>query len=497
MSEIKSEKQLVLEYIKTFALEECLDEIVNDVVERRPPNPYVAIANAMEAKTLPEIIDVVITSNIISNGRGGVMAKVITNIGSFTGNCGFPANIESDDILQDFSAICDKVKEVLRNLDPRNLNGVDEALASIAEVNATPSISLALSVACCRAAARHNATPLYRYLANNAGGSNSINIPMPVPTVISRLVGSHEHDSISSQEVLIYPTSLTSLDNCLENTLKLANFITKKIEINKVPMTTYDVGCPRVIMPTITELVTYIKESITEAGVNGSMKMGIDMLSHKYADRNEEGVFQGPYFFDGPAADPIDSNTLAQVLSDLWKEHEIISIGDPTDSSDTQGIRTLLSSINELVSTIKEESSDKNAYAVKGVGGDTSCNIQIVVDVNNSCLTVDDIVRLDNDKVFNAIKVRLGKIGYVSKAIELCKAASGCGWTVIVAIDNDLAETTDTFLADFAVAVGAKQLCGGGYHSGEYSCKYNRLLEIKAEADEIPFVGKKFRRNVI
>ncbi len=494
MTEIKSEKQLVQEYIKTFALEECLDEIINDVVERRPPNPYVAIANAMEAKTLPEIIDVVMTSNIISNGQGGVTAKVITNIGSFTGTCGFSSNFESDDILQDFSAICDKVKEVLKNLDPRNLNGVDEALSSIAEVNATPSISLALSIACCRAAARHHAIPLYRYLANNAGGSNSMSIPMPVPTVISRLVGSYENDSIATQEVLIYPTTLSTLDNCLENTLKLTNFIKKKIEINKVAMSTSDVGSPRVVMPTITELVTYVKESIAEAGVNGSMKMGVDMQSYKYADRSEDGVFQGPYFFDGPAAESVDSSTLMQILSDLWKEYEIISIGDPADSSDTQGIRTLLSSINETVTTIKEESSDKNSYAVKGVGGDATCNVQVVVDVSNNCLTVDDVVRLDNDKVFNAIKIRLGKIGYVSKAIELCKAANNCGWTVIVAIDNDLAETSDTFLTDFAVAVGAKQLCAGGYLSGEYSCKYNRLLEIKAESEEIVFVGKKFRR---
>ena len=42
-------------------------------------------------------------------------------------------------------------------------------------------------------------------------------------------------------------------------------------------------------------------------------------------------------------------------------------------------------------------------------------------------------------------------------------------------------ETTDAFIADFAVAVGSGQIKAGAPCRGERLAKYNRLLEIEAE----------------
>ncbi len=43
MSEELSEQRLIEKYIQDFALEDCLDEILNGVVTERPDNPYTAI----------------------------------------------------------------------------------------------------------------------------------------------------------------------------------------------------------------------------------------------------------------------------------------------------------------------------------------------------------------------------------------------------------------------------------------------------------------------
>jgi hypothetical protein len=60
-----SERQVIEDYLKTFCLEELLDEILNGVITERPKNPYTAIAKACEEKSLPEILDISIVPYLV------------------------------------------------------------------------------------------------------------------------------------------------------------------------------------------------------------------------------------------------------------------------------------------------------------------------------------------------------------------------------------------------------------------------------------------------
>jgi enolase len=62
------------------------------------------------------------------------------------------------------------------------------------------------------------------------------------------------------------------------------------------------------------------------------------------------------------------------------------------------------------------------------------------------------------------------------KATALCKAA---GWRFI--ISHRSGETEDTFISDFAVAMGGGQIKTGSLCRSERIAKYNRLLEIERE----------------
>ena len=53
----ESERSIIENYLKEFAIQECLDEVVNELVEQRPKNPYMHISKFMETKTLGEILD--------------------------------------------------------------------------------------------------------------------------------------------------------------------------------------------------------------------------------------------------------------------------------------------------------------------------------------------------------------------------------------------------------------------------------------------------------
>ena len=65
------------------------------------------------------------------------------------------------------------------------------------------------------------------------------------------------------------------------------------------------------------------------------------------------------------------------------------------------------------------------------------------------------------------------------QAIELCRKA---GWGFVVS--HRSGETEDSFIADFAVAMGGGQIKTGSLCRSERMAKYNRLLEIEQELGE-------------
>ena len=86
--EDKSEREQVEDYIQQFSIESMLDEVLNGLLEDRPSNPYTALSKLIEAKTMPEIVDILVYPTICEGGRGGVEVKILTNLGEFSGKAG-------------------------------------------------------------------------------------------------------------------------------------------------------------------------------------------------------------------------------------------------------------------------------------------------------------------------------------------------------------------------------------------------------------------------
>ncbi|HKZ35337.1 MAG TPA: enolase C-terminal domain-like protein, partial [Patescibacteria group bacterium] len=82
-------------------------------------------------------------------------------------------------------------------------------------------------------------------------------------------------------------------------------------------------------------------------------------------------------------------------------------------------------------------------------------------------------------KACNAILVKPNQIGTISETIEVIKLCRSVGWKVIVS--HRSGETNDTFIADFAVGVGADYTKFGAPARGERVAKYNRLLAIESQ----------------
>lgn len=81
--------------------------------------------------------------------------------------------------------------------------------------------------------------------------------------------------------------------------------------------------------------------------------------------------------------------------------------------------------------------------------------------------------------VANAILIKPNQIGTVSETMDAINLARQHGYKVI--ISHRSGETTDTTIADLAVAVNADYIKTGSLSRGERVAKYNRLMEIEEE----------------
>lgn len=90
------------------------------------------MSKLIEAKTMPEIIEVTLVAVMVACSTWGVEATVNTNLGSFKGQCGLPFDIDNElPTIKDLSFAQEKVDNALKNLDPRKMEKVDDILSGL------------------------------------------------------------------------------------------------------------------------------------------------------------------------------------------------------------------------------------------------------------------------------------------------------------------------------------------------------------------------------
>jgi enolase len=100
-------------------------------------------------------------------------------------------------------------------------------------------------------------------------------------------------------------------------------------------------------------------------------------------------------------------------------------------------------------------------------------------------LFVTNVVRLRRgieNGVANSILIKVNQIGTLTETLETIDTARRAGYTTV--ISHRSGETEDPFIADLAVATGARQIKTGAPSRSERVAKYNRLLRIEEELGE-------------
>jgi enolase len=91
------------------------------------------------------------------------------------------------------------------------------------------------------------------------------------------------------------------------------------------------------------------------------------------------------------------------------------------------------------------------------------------------------------EKSCNAALIKLNQIGTVTETIDAIQLCRKAGWGIV--ISHRSGETEDSFIADFAVAMGGGQIKTGSLCRSERIAKYNRLLEIEDELGAAALFG--------
>jgi enolase len=86
-----------------------------------------------------------------------------------------------------------------------------------------------------------------------------------------------------------------------------------------------------------------------------------------------------------------------------------------------------------------------------------------------------------NEGVANSILIKLNQIGTLTETLDAMDMASRARYTSVVS--HRSGETTDTTIADLAVACNTGQIKTGSLARGERVAKYNRLLAIEEELE--------------
>lgn len=338
------------------------------------------------------------------------------------------------------------INDVLTGMDASDIYAVDAAMikadGTSDKSNLGANAILAVSIACCRAAAISLDIPLYRFL----GGVSGNRLPVPMMNILNG--GAHAANTVDVQEFMIMPVGAPTFKEALRWCSEVFHALAALLKKNGLATSVGDEGGFAPDLASDEEAIEYILNAVKAAGYEPGKDF---MLAMDAASSEWKGSKKGEYVLP-KAGTAYTSEELISHWEKLVDKYPIISIEDALDEEDWEGWQQL----------------------TKRLGG----KVQLVGDD----LFVTNTTRLSKGIELgcgNAILIKLNQIGSVSETLEAIKMAHKAGYTAISS--HRSGETEDTTIADLAVALNTCQIKTGAPSRSERVAKYNQLLRIEEE----------------
>jgi len=336
------------------------------------------------------------------------------------------------------------IREAIKGLDACRQADVDEAMLTKDGTENKSRLGanaiLGVSMAVARAAAASKGLPLYAYL----GGIAAKRLPVPMMNIING--GAHADNNVDVQEFMILPVGATSFAHAMQVGSEIYHALKGVLKSRSLATGVGDEGGFAPNLRSNEEAIQVIMEAIGKAGyqAGSQVKISLDVAASEFHK-------DGKYVLEGEGK-TLSVEQMVEYYAGLVDRYPIYSIEDPLDEGDWKGWAQLTKALG---------------HRVRLVGDD---------------LFVTNIKRLQrgiDEKVGNAILVKLNQIGTVTETLQAIDLAHRSGYKSITS--HRSGETEDAFIADLCVATEAGLIKTGAPCRSDRVAKYNQLLRIEEE----------------
>jgi enolase len=343
------------------------------------------------------------------------------------------------------AGIMDEIQPELLGYDAEDQRLIDQAMI---DLDRTPDKSrlganalTAVSMAVARAAADSVGLPLFRYL----GGPNSHLLPVPLMNILNG--GAHADNSVDIQEFMVVPIGAPTFAEALQWGAETYHALKSVLNQHGLSTGVGDEGGFAPNLDSNRAALDLIVEAITKAGYTPGLDLALAIdaaASEFYSD--------GSYRFEGTQKDSAD---MTRLYAEWLDAYPIVSLEDPLAEEDWAGWQALTASLGDRAQIVGDDIFVTNPERLRRGIAEGSAN---------------------------ALLVKVNQIGTLTETLDAIALAHRSGYACV--ISHRSGETTDTTIADLAVAVNSGQIKTGAPARGERVEKYNQLLRIEEVLDD-------------
>lgn len=314
---------------------------------------------------------------------------------------------------------------------------------------------LGVSLAVAKAAAMEAGLPLYRYV----GGVSANTLPVPMMNILNG--GSHADNSIDFQEFMVMPVNAATFSEALRWGSEIFHHLKKVLHDKKMSTNVGDEGGFAPNLGSNEEAIETVLKAIEKAGLKPGedVVIAMDPASSEYYDSKKKR-----YIFKKSSGKELTSEEMVDFWAGWVKKYPLVSIEDGMAEDDWEGWKLLTEKIGDRCQLVGDD------------------------------LFVTNVKRLQegiDKKIANAILIKVNQIGTLTETIDAVNLARKNSYKSI--ISHRSGETEDCTIADLAVALNTGQIKTGSASRSDRIAKYNQLLRIEEELEEVGiFPGKKF-----
>jgi enolase len=334
----------------------------------------------------------------------------------------------------------EEIGPALLGLDAADQSAIDAALVTLDGTKNKARLGangiLGASLATAKAAAADAGVPLYRWV----GGTEAHVLPVPMLNVVNG--GAHATNSLDLQEFMIIPGGAETFAEGLRIAVEVFHTLKALLEERGLATTVGDEGGFAPDFGSSEEAIETILEAIVRAGHSDRIAVALDPAMSELLEGDR-------YLFEGRDE---SSESLADYWAGLLDSYPIVSIEDGAGEDDWAAWKSITERLGDRVQLVGDD------------------------------LFVTNVERFERgieEKVANAILIKVNQIGTLTETLDAIALARTNGYGVVVS--HRSGETEDTTIADLAVATNAGQIKTGAPSRTDRVAKYNQLLRIEEE----------------